>query len=113
MWATLHSSMAAIADTTVYASSSLNELSTALGYTAGGKTCGTITQTDGKLDTPNVEWTASGGTLSCAGGCLWINDSNDIVGAALVSSEDNAQDASDGNKMTYAFTDPIEIPTPA
>ena len=113
MWATLHSSTAAIAVDTVYASSGLNELSTAAGYTAGGKTCGTISVSSGVLDTPNVEWTTgSGETLTAACACLWMNSSNDIVGAALVSMEDNSQTASDGGKMTFTISDPITIPTP-
>lgn len=114
MWATLHSSTAAISASTVYAASGLNELTTANGYTAGGQSCGTITRTNGTLDTPDVTWTTSAGqTLSAACCAVWINSTNNIVGAALVSLKDSAQTASNGGTMTGGLVNPITIPTPA
>ena len=114
MWATLHSSIAAISASTVYATSGINELTTANGYTAQGKTCGTISESGGVLDTPDVVWTTGAGeTLTAACCCVWINSSNTITGAALVSMDDSSQTASNGGTMTAGLTNPITIPTPS
>ena len=114
MWATLHSSISAIDVDSVYAGSGLNELPTANGYTAGGKTCGAISVANGVLDTPDVVWTTSAGqTLTAAACCIWINDTNSITGAALVSMDDSSQTASNGGTMTGGLTNPITIPTPS
>jgi len=114
MWATLHSSIAAINAGTVYASSGLNELSTANGYTAGGTTCGTISHSSGSLDTPNVVWTTGAAeTLTAACCCIWINSTNSITGAALVSMKDSSQTASNGGTLTAGLANPIVIPTPS
>ena len=114
MWATLHSSKANITAASTYAGTGLDELGTANGYTAGGKTCGTITEADGVLDTPDVVWTTSEGeTLTAACGCIWINNTNNIDGAALVGLEDNTQTAGGGGPMSFHLTNPITIPTSA
>ena len=114
MWATLHSDTANIAVSSVYATTGLDELSTANGYTAQGKTCGTISESGGVLDTPDVVWTTSAGeTLAAEACCVWINSSNTITGAALVSMDDSSQTASNGGTMTAGLTNPITIPTPS
>ena len=114
MWVTLHSDIASISPSTVYAATGLDELATGNGYTAGGKSCGTITQSGGVVDTPNVVWTTgSGETLTSEACCLWINDTNDITGAALVSMEDSTNTASNGGTMTANIVNPITIPTPS
>jgi len=113
MWCTLHSATTGISASSVYATTGLSELSTGNGYTAGGKTAGTVTVSAGVLDSPNVEWTTSGGeTLAAEACCLWVNDSNDIVGAALVAMDDSSQTASNGGKMTAGLVNQITIPTP-
>ena len=113
MWATLHSDTTSVTASSVYASSGLAELSTANGYTAGGKTCGTITNSSGVLDTPDVVWTTgSGETLTAKSCCIWINSSNSITGAALVSKVDADKTASDGGTMTAGLTNQLTIPTP-
>lgn len=114
MWVTLHSSNAAISASTVYASSGLNELTTANGYTAGGASCGTITNSSGSLDTPDVVWTTTAGqTLTAACCCTWINNTNNIVGASLVCLNDGSQTGSNGGTLTSQMVNPIVIPTPA
>ena len=114
MWATLHSSISAIDVDTVYSATGLNELPTGDGYTAQGKTCGTIALSAGVLDTPDVVWdTEIGDTLTAACCCIWINDSNSIVGASLVCMDDSVQTASNGGTMTAGLINPITIPTPA
>jgi hypothetical protein len=114
MWATLHSSIAAISASTVYAASGLNELGSGSGYTAGGASCGTIGRTNGVLDTPDVVWTTGAGeTLTAAACCLWINSTNNIVGASLVCMKDSSQTASNGGTLTAGIANPITIPTPA
>ena len=114
MWATLHSATTNITAASTYSGTGLDELGTANGYTAGGKTCGTITEADGVLDTPDVVWTTGAGeTLTAACGCVWINNSDTITGAALVSLEDNSQTASNEGTMTFSLINPITIPTPA
>jgi len=113
MWATLHSSIAALTASTVYATSGLGELATVNGYTAQGKTCGVITRTNGTLDTPDVIWTTgSGETLTAAGCAIWINSINSIVGASLVCVKDSSQTASNTGTITATMTDTITIPTP-
>ena len=116
MWATLHSTAqvdGTVTPATIYEATGLNELPTANGYTAQGKTCGTISEVDGVLDTPDVVWTtAEGESLTAKSACIWVNDANTIIGAALVSLEDNEQTASNGGAMTFSITNPIIIPTP-
>jgi len=113
MWATLHSSIAALTAGVTYATSGLNELSTANGYTAQGKTCGTITLTNGTLDTPDVVWTTGIGQTLTADGCaIWINSTNSIVGASLVCVKDSSNTASNGGTLTATMTNTITIPTP-
>ena len=112
MFATLHSAITNIAADSVYSSSGLLELTSANGYTAGGKTCGTVTQTAGVVDCPDVVWTTGGGeTLTAGASCIWINDVDDINGAALVSMNDSAQTAGNGGTMTAGLVNPITIPT--
>jgi hypothetical protein len=114
MWATLHSALTGLSASSVYAASGISELPTANGYTAGGKTCGTISVTNGVLDTPDVVWTTGAGqTLTAAACCLWINSTNNIMGASLVCCKDSAQTASNGGTITVGISNPITIPTPA
>jgi len=114
MWATLHSDTANITAASTYAASGIDELTTANGYTAGGQALTPIVNTNGVLDVPNAQWTTGAGeTLTAACGCLWINSSDTITGAALVCLEDNSQVASNGGTMTLSNTNNITIPTPA
>jgi hypothetical protein len=114
MWATLHSAATNLAAGTVYAASGLLELTNGNGYTAGGTTCGTITRTNGTLDTPDVVWpTGSGQTLTAGCVAIWINSTNSITGASLVCVKDSAQTASNTGTLTAGLTNTIVIPTPA
>ena len=117
MWATLHSDTTTVTNSMVYASTGRAELGNGNGYTAGDKSCGTITSsisgTDRVLDVADAEWTTAGGeTLNAKSCCIWINSTNNIVGAALVSKVDGDKTASDGGKMTAGLANPITIPTP-
>ena len=114
MWATLHSSTAALLAGTVYAATGLDELISANGYTAQGKTCGTITASAGAIDTPDVVWTTGAGETLTAQCCAtWINSSNTIIGAALVCVKDGPLVASNTGTMRSTVTNIITIPTPA
>ena len=114
MWATLHSTITPITAATVYAATGLDELPTANGYTAGGTPLGTISEIDGVLDVDDEVWTTGAGeTLTAAACCIWINTSNVIAGAALVSMQDSSQTASNGGTMTAGLVNNITIPTPA
>ena len=113
MWCTLHSATTGISASSVYATTGLSELSTGNGYTEKGASVGTITASAGVLDSPNVEWTTGAGqTLTAEACCLWVNDSNDIVGAALVAMDDSSQTASNEGVMTSELVNQITIPTP-
>jgi hypothetical protein len=114
MWATLHSANTALTAGAVYATTGLDELSTANGYTAQGKTCGTITQTNGTLDTPDVVWTTGAGeTLTATHCAIWIKGANSIVGASLVCVKESTQTATNTGTLTATMTNTIVIPTPA
>lgn len=114
LFATLHGTGgSALSSTTdAYASSGIGELATGNGYTAGGKTCGTITvDSNTNIDTPDVVWTASGGNIGPASYiAFWINSTNSITGAHLVCVKDysgSPQTASTGNTITGTITDLI------
>ena len=99
-----------------YATSGIGELATANGYTAGGKTAGTMTATAGVLDNPDVQWdTTAGQTLTCAYQALWVSTAATLTTAAkLVCLKESAQSgAGDGGYVKCAFTNPITIPTAA
>jgi hypothetical protein len=105
---TLHGTggSALTSSTDVYAATGLGELATGNGYTAGGKTAGTVTVTTTNLDTPDVVWTAAGGNIGPASyAAVWCNTSNSITGAKFVCTKDmsaSPQTASDGNPITVS-----------
>jgi len=116
-WLTLHDATGGFAAADVYAAGVRGELATGAGYTRGAKTV-TLTNTNGVLDGANATWTTGAGeTLGPVSYCaLWINTTNTITGAKLVSVDDSsssAQTASNGGTMTAGITNPITIPTPA
>jgi hypothetical protein len=116
-WLTLHDATGGFAAADVYAAGVRGELATGAGYTRGAKTV-TLTNTNGVLDGANATWTTGAGeTLGPASYCaLWINTTNTVTGAKLVSVDDSslsAQTASNGGTMTAGITNPITIPTPA
>lgn len=115
-FATLHGAggSALTSATVSYAGSGSGELATANGYTAGGKTCGTASvDSNTKVDTPDVVWTASGagiGPVSYV--ALWCNTTNSITGAYLVAVKDSSsspQTASSGQTMTVSIADLISF----
>ena len=111
-FATLHGTggSALSTSTDTYATSGLGELSTGGGYTAGGKTCGTMTATGAAIDCPDVVWTQDGtgtaiGPVSYA--AVWVNTTNTITGAHCVGVKDSSgspQTASNTGTMTLPIT---------
>jgi hypothetical protein len=116
-WLTLHGSDQTFVAGDTYTAGVRGELATGAGYTRGAKSV-TLTNTNGVLDGANATWTTGAGeTLGPVSFCaLWINTTNTVTGAKLVSVDDSSaspQTASNGGTMTAGITNPITIPTPA
>lgn len=112
-WATLHAAGQTFVASDTYTAGVRGELSTANGYTQGGQSINLV-NTNGVLDAADVVWTTGAGQTLTAGFCaIWINTTNSISGAKLLSVKDSAQIASNGGTMTAGIANPITIPTPA
>lgn len=112
-WATLHAAGQTFNASDTYSAGVCGELVTDNGYTQGGLAIN-LTNTNGVLDAADVVWTTGAGQTLTAGFCaIWINTTNSIDGAKLLSVKDSAQIASNGGTMTAGITNPITIPTPA
>lgn len=118
-WATLHDDTGGFVAGDVYSAGVRGELVEENGYLRGAKAI-TLTHTGGTggvLDGPDLTWSASGGEIGPASyAAIWMNTTNNITGAVLVSVDDKAADpqtATDGNTMTFTIVDPVTIATPA
>lgn len=117
---TLHDATGGFIAGDVYAAGVRGELPTKDGYTQGGKpvVLSHIGGAGGVLDGSDVVWTsADPGTIGPASfAALWVNTTDTITGAKLVSVDDSSatpQTASNGGQMFFGVTDPITIPTPS
>lgn len=112
-WATLHAAGQTFVASDTYTAGVRGELTTANGYTQGGQAINLV-NTNGVLDAADVVWTTGAGQTLTAGFCaIWINTTNSISGAKLLSAKDSSQTASNGGTMTAGIANPITIPTPA
>lgn len=113
-WVTLHEAGQTFVASDTYSAGVRGELATANGYTRGGQSV-TLTSTNGVLDSADVVWTASGGSLTAGHVVMWVSTTNSISGAGLVSvgTPASAQTATDGRPMTATVNNPITYPTPA
>jgi len=116
-WLTLHGSGQTFVAGDTYTAGIRGELATGAGYTRGAKSV-TLTNASGVLGGANATWTTGAGeTLGPVSFCaLWINTTDTVTGAKLVSVDDSSvspQTASNGGTMTAGITNPITIPTPA
>ena len=111
-FATLHTATTGITAASVYAGTGLSEVPTGTIYTLGGVEV-TSTEVDGVIDTGNAVWTTADGTsLTAEACCLWVNDTQTITGAKLVSmKEATVTGSGDGGSLTATFVNPITIPT--
>lgn len=89
------------------------ELSTGYGYTQGGQALGqgsVVSNTN--VDTIDADWTAAGGSIGPVSYiAFWVNTTNTMTGAKLVSVQDKSaspQTTTDGNHMVASIVNPIQ-----
>ena len=111
-FATLHTATTGITASSIYASTGLSEVPTDSIYTLGGQEV-VSTEVDGVIDTGDAVWTTADGTsLTAEACCLWVNDTQTITGAKLVSMKEATVTGSGaGGSLTATFVNPITIPT--
>ena len=111
-FATLHTATTGITASSIYASTGLSEVPTDSIYTLGGQEV-VSTEVDGVIDTGDAVWpTADGTSLTAEACCLWVNDTQTITGASLVSMKNTTITGSgDGGSLIATFINPITIPT--
>lgn len=89
-----------------------NELSTANGYTAGGATLGSVTWTRSgavtTLDAADVQWTASGGSITARYAVLYASGTlnsivDPLIGYILLDTSPADVTATDGNTLTISW----------